>query len=131
MNTSPLLYVCVTCARYATSAADRRRGRDLADATANYARERGVAQPIRCVECLMGCPTPCNATLRTPGKATLRFSGLDIDDVPALFEIATRYAENQDGDISLDQLPARLRHKLAARVMPIKPQMESAKGSVR
>ena len=109
---------------------DRRRGRDLADAAQSYARDLGLALPIRCVECLMGCPTPCNATLRTPGKATLRFSGLDVGDVPALFEVATRYAETENGDISLDQLPLRLQHKLASKVMPIKLPVEIEKGPV-
>jgi len=130
MNASPLLYVCVTCARYAASVADRRRGRDLADAAESYARDRGLARSIRCVECLMGCPTPCNATLRTPGKATLRFSGLEVDDVPALFEVAMQYAETENGDISHDQLPLRLQHKLAARATPIKLGMEGEKGPV-
>jgi predicted metal-binding protein len=130
MNAAPLLYVCVTCARYAASAADRRRGRDLADALKSYAQDRELAQPIRCVECLMGCPTPCNATLRTPGKATLRFSRLEVADVPALFEIATRYAESENGDILRDQLPSRLQHKLAARALPIKLRMENEKGPV-
>lgn len=130
MNASPLLYVCVTCSRYAASVTDRRRGRDLADAAESYARDLGLARPIRCVECLMGCPTPCNATLRTPGKATLRFSGLDVGDVPALFEVAARYAETENGDIARDQLPLQLRDKLAATVMPIKLRVESEKGPV-
>jgi predicted metal-binding protein len=55
---------------------------------------------------------------------------LDVGDVPALFEVAARYAETENGDIARDQLPLRLRDKLAATVMPIKLRVESEKGPV-
>lgn len=118
MNAAPLLYVCVTCVRNGATPLERRRGRDFAETTKSYAKSRGLLQPIRSVECLMGCPTPCNATLRAPGKATLRFSGLDCDDVPYVIEVSTCYAESEVGNLPQEQLPLRLRNKLAARVMP-------------
>jgi hypothetical protein len=46
------------------------------------------------------------------------------------FEVATRYAETENGDISRDQLPSRLQHKLASEVMPIKPRVASGKSPV-
>jgi predicted metal-binding protein len=130
MNAPPLLYVCVTCPRGTTSLVDGQRGRDLADAARRYARDRGLTNSVRSVECLMGCPTPCNAALRTPGKATLRFAGLGREDLPALFEVATRYAECEKGDIQQDQLPFGLRRKLAAKVMPIEVLAKIPKESV-
>lgn len=104
--TPPLrLYICVTCDRYAHTAERRRLGRAFADAAEAFARDRGLDRPIRAVECLMGCPTPCNATLRAAGKAMLRFSGLEPDDVPALFDVASGYASSTDGDIAQDGMP--------------------------
>lgn len=120
MNGAPLLYVCVTCVRNGSTPLERRRGRDFAETAKSYAKKRGLLQPIRSVECLMGCPTPCNATLRSPGKVMFRFSGLDRDDAPDVIEISARYAENESGELLQEQLPLRLRGKLAARVMPLR-----------
>jgi len=119
MSAGPLLYVCVTCVRNGATAYERRRGRDFAEAAKSYAKSRGLTQPIRSVECLMGCPTPCNATLRSPGKTTFRFSALGCDDVPDVIEVSVRYAESEIGDLPQEQLPLRLRGKLAARVTPV------------
>jgi predicted metal-binding protein len=119
MNVAPSLYICVTCPRDSVSAGDGHRGRNIADAAKRYARERGLSHFVRSVECLMGCPTPCNAALRTPGKATIRFSRLGVADVPALFEIAARYAECEKGDLERHQPPPSLREKLADKVMPL------------
>ncbi len=107
---SARIFVCVTCSRYApTPAGEPTPGQRLADAM----RRGGSAVAIRTVECLNGCPHPCAAALRTPGKTIIRFSRLGTDDVPDLLETAARYAESVDGDIPI---PATLQPKVSDRV---------------
>ncbi|HYZ63615.1 MAG TPA: DUF1636 domain-containing protein [Acetobacteraceae bacterium] len=109
------IVVCITCNRYADPASgEPRPGLLLSRALADAGRGHGVA--VRTVECLNGCPHPCTAALRAPGKCVLRFSGLTADDAPALIEAAQHYAETCDGDIPKAALPPRLRDKLSLRV---------------
>jgi len=111
------IFVCVTCDRYASPAADRPSpGRALAGAVAARVQAGGETLTVRTVECLNGCPHPCTAALRMPGKCTIRFSGLTIEDVPALIQAAQDYAESADGNLPAEAMPPRLRGKISLRV---------------
>ncbi|HEY3846117.1 MAG TPA: DUF1636 family protein [Acetobacteraceae bacterium] len=111
------IFVCLTCNRYAPPPpGEIAPGRRLADALAAQARRAGHAMTVRTVECLNGCPNPCTAALRTPGKCLIRLSGLVPEDAPALLELAERYAESPSGDLDFPHFPSALRDKVSLRV---------------
>lgn len=116
------IVVCLTCNRYAPApAGEPTPGRKLAAALQEKARSPGHPVTVRTVECLNGCPHPCTAALRVPGKCVIRFSGLTPEDAPALIEAAEHYAASDDGDIPVEALPDRLRDKVSLRVGPVRP----------
>jgi predicted metal-binding protein len=111
------IFVCLTCNRYARPApGEIAPGRRMADALTAQARGLGRAVTVRTVECLNGCPNPCIAALRTPGKCLIRLSGLVPEDAPALLELAERYAESPSGNLDLPQFPEALRDKVSLRI---------------
>ena len=114
------IIVCLTCNRYAAPrAGEPTPGRRLAVALLASARSPGHEVTVRTVECLNGCPHPCTAALRTPGKCIIRFSGLTPEDAPALIEAAEHYAISHDGNIPSEAIPASLRSKVSLMVGPI------------
>ena len=89
------VFVCTTCNRYAaTPAGQATPGQCLALAMKRHAAQSGSTVAVRTVECLNGCPHPCTAALRAPGKMVIRFSELTVEDAPALLDAASRYAES-------------------------------------
>jgi predicted metal-binding protein len=115
------IFVCRTCDRYAPlPAGEPTRGGRLAAALLANPASPGHQVTVRAVECLNGCPHPCTAALRGAGKYVIRFSGLDPSDVPALIEIAERYAESADGNIPDEAFPGSLRGKVSLRVAPVR-----------
>lgn len=111
------VFVCATCNRYDPAPAGQETpGLRLAHAMKQHAARRGGTVAVRTVECLNGCPHPCTAALRTPGKVVIRFSGLVTEDAPALLDAAALYAESPDGDVPAEALPASLRGKVSDRV---------------
>ena len=116
--TAGRIFVCTTCDRYAAApaAGQARPGQALAAAMRLQAAQCGGTIAVRTVECLNGCPHPCAAALRMPGKPIIRFAELTADDAPALLDVARRYAESADGDVPTEALPASLRGKVSDRV---------------
>ncbi|MBV8614546.1 MAG: DUF1636 family protein [Acetobacteraceae bacterium] len=111
------VFVCLTCNRYAPPpAGEPTPGQRLAAATKAAAAKSASPVAVRTVECLNGCPHPCMAALRAPGKCVIRFAELGADDAPALIEAAELYATSADGDIPPAALPASLRAKVSGRV---------------
>lgn len=111
------VFVCLTCNRYATQQpGEPTLGERMARATKLASAHAGSPVTVRMVVCLNGCPNPCTAALREPGKCAIRFSQLTADDAPALIEAATLYAASTDGDLSPDALPQALRGKISAQV---------------
>ena len=111
------IFVCTTCNRYTPAAAgEATPGLRLALAMRQHAARCGSTVAVRTVECLNGCPHPCTAALRMPGKVVIRFAELTAEDAPALLEAAARYAESPDGDVPPEALPASLRSKVSDRV---------------
>ena len=111
------VFVCTTCSRYDPAPAGQATpGLRLAQAMKHRAAQVGSAVTVRMVECLNGCPNPCMAALRTPGKCVIRFSELTMEDAPALLQAAALYAESPDGDLLSEALPVSLRGKVSDRV---------------
>ncbi len=111
------VFICTTCNRYAaTPPGQATPGQCLALAMKQHAARCGSTVAVRTVECLNGCPHPCTAALRVPGKMVIRFSELTAEDAPALLDAASRYAESPDGDVPTEALPASLRSKVSDRV---------------
>ena len=114
------IFVCLTCNRYAPPApGEATPGRRLADALKAGSQDAANTVIVRTVECLNGCPHPCTAALRTPGKYLIRFSGLGPEDAPALLVLAERYAASGDGDLPDEVFPPALRKKISLRVPPL------------
>ncbi len=112
------VFVCTTCNRYAPPPAGQETpGQLLARAVKLGAAKAGRAIAVRAVECLNGCPHPCTAALRAPGKGVIRFAGLTADDAAALLEAAALYAESADGNVPAAALSATLRDKISGRVI--------------
>lgn len=114
--TTGRIFVCVTCDRYTQPACTPSRGGLLAQALKAEAAARRSPLVVRSVECLNGCPRPCTAALRAPGKAVIRFAGLVPADTCALIDAATCFAASPNGEISLDAMHATLRKKLIAKI---------------
>ena len=111
------IFVCSTCSRYTRpEPGEPTRGQEMIRAVKRASAAMGGSIAVRSVECLNGCPHPCMAALRTPGKTLVRFSELVPDDAAALIEAATMHAESPTGDIPLEALPDRLRGKVAGKV---------------
>ena len=111
------IFVCLTCNRYAPPApGEPTPGRRLAEGLKAEAHSPGHIVTVRTVECLNGCPHPCTAALRAPGKCLIRFSGLGPEDAPALIRLAERYAESGDGNLPDELFPPVLREKVSLRV---------------
>ena len=114
-----ILYVCRTCPRYEPGPAGggRTRGASLAAAVKELASNGRVSDSLKVlvVNCLSGCPSPCNASLGGPGKLRIRFSRLGPEHASDLLDAAESYAATGDGDLSPDHLPESLRAKLTAR----------------
>src|SRR3954451_14619915 len=92
------IFVCTTCNRYAPPPqGEPTPGQRLAQAMIAIEGGRNGPVPVRTVVCLNGCPKPCTAALREPGKFTIRFSHLTAGDARGLLEIAERYAASPDG----------------------------------
>ena len=111
------VFICTTCNRYTPApAGEPTPGQRLAHAMRQHAARCGSGIAVRTVECLNGCPRPCTAALRMPGKMVIRFAELTPDDAPALLDAASLYAASADGDVPAESLPASLRAKITDRV---------------
>src|SRR5690242_20245640 len=109
------IFICVTCDRYCMDGQGPSRAARFATCVESAAL--GLPVTIRRVECLNGCPYPCNAALRDLGKSSLRFSKLDDKDAADLVDIAVRYAASPDRAVST----GRLAHKVTCTYVVQKP----------
>jgi predicted metal-binding protein len=71
---------------------------------------------VRTVQCLNGCPKPCTAALREPGKIVIRFSNLTASDAQLVLKAAELYAASADGNVPLEAFPTGIQGKVTSRV---------------
>lgn len=113
------LHICQTCARDAPRAADgRTRGQHLTAALLAALETHPVRAQltVRKVPCLSGCLSPCNVSLRAPGKTSVRLSRLAPEHVTAVLAFASLYVESTDGEVDPLRLPVALEGKMTARI---------------
>jgi predicted metal-binding protein len=109
------LRVCRTCPRYERRAPGvPSAGLLLAARLKQLAREDGLQ--VLVVNCLSGCPSPCNVLLDGPGKPCLRISGCRHEDAEALWPLARRY--RRAGDLTAADLAGIPGARITARVPP-------------
>jgi predicted metal-binding protein len=115
---STTIYICITCRRAGDTDDAARPGLQLARATAQAARNTGIA--VRQVRCLANCSRGLSAAIRCDGSWTYVFGGLDPDrDAEALIEGARLLARAEDGVMPWRGRPEVLKRGLIARVPPI------------
>ena len=125
------LNICQTCERDGPVESDgRTRGEHLTAAleTLLAGSELRHLMSLRRVPCLSGCPNPCNASFKAPGKLSLRFSLLGEGEARDLLGFARLYIASEDGEVDEDQWPESLRIRLTATV-PAPPAGPAASGA--
>jgi predicted metal-binding protein len=110
------IFVCITCNRYAppSSPTDPTPGRQLAEAMIEIEGGCNRRIAVRTVQCLNGCPKPCTAALREPGKFVIRFSTLTASNANALLKAAELYAASADGNVPIEAFAAEIQGKVSA-----------------
>jgi predicted metal-binding protein len=116
-ETSPLIYVCVTCRRAGEPDAEPRPGALLADATERAAA--GTEVEVRRLRCLANCTRGASAAMRCNGSWTYVFGGLDAVNADALVAGAKLLAGASDGILPWRGRPEILKRTLIARVPPL------------
>ncbi len=110
------LLVCRTCPRYEPAPPPGTPTRGAALGRLLKADPRLPAGvEVRAVNCLAGCPNPCNAAIDAPGVGRLRFSRLEAADAEALIEAAEACGGRDGAEPEADALPASLRDRITAR----------------
>ena len=84
------LLICRTCPRY-----DPRTTGQFGAAMAAAVAGSGI--PVRNVHCLGGCPDHGVAAVDSPGKARVRFTGLDTTHADALITATTAHHASPTG----------------------------------
>ena len=109
-----ILLVCRTCDRAKPiPPGDRSDGSRLAQSLSQCIEEQRVPSIIiRSVECLSGCPQPCNVALKTYGKTHIQVSHVTERDSSALIDLAVRYHKSSDGTLPAEEIPCSLRSKI-------------------
>lgn len=108
------LLICRTCPRYDARTSGR-FGRALAAAVA------GSGVSVRNVQCLGGCPDDGVVAVDGPGKARVRFNGLDAGDAEAVIEAAAAHDASPTGVPGEWEIPAELIDKISAVTIKRQP----------
>ena len=105
------LLICRTCPRYdVPSNGDFRRALDAQIAQNPAADPRTV----RHVQCLGGCPEDGVAAVDGPGKARVRFNGLNAGNADALVKAAQAHAACPTGAPAEWDIPEELTDKISS-----------------
>ena len=116
------IYVCRTCARYEPppgGPGSATKGQLLArQVKARFQAWRWRDRfTVLAVNCLSGCPNPCNVAFAGPGKYRVRINRFEPGDADQVLRIAALHLESTDGD--LDRLlPPSERGRISARTPP-------------
>ena len=100
------LLICRTCPRYDPPRSGR-FGRDLTAAVQAQVH-------VRHVQCLGGCPDHGVAAVDGPGKARVRFTGLDAGHADALVAAARAHEASGSGEPGDWTVPAELAERIGA-----------------
>ena len=116
-----VLAICRTCPRYerAPPPGEKTRGAALLDTVKAATSGWPLADAflILGVQCLSGCPSPCNVTLEADDKPRVRFRHLGPQDAATVLELAALYYRSVQ-DSFLDSLPAERRGKIGSITPP-------------
>lgn len=118
------LLICRTCPRYDLRASGR-FGRALAAAVAGS----GVA--VRNVQCLGGCPDDGVVAVDGPGKARVRFTGLDVGHAEAVVEATAAHDASPTGVPGEWEIPAELVDRLSTVTLKRPPLTPGCAGPLR
>ena len=110
------LLICRTCPRYDAATGDF--GRAIIAVLAHD--HPGLA--IRNVQCLGGCPEDGVAALDGPGKARVRFNGLDVADADALVQAAAAHDACATGAPGDWEVPNELADKISTTTFKRQPE---------
>jgi predicted metal-binding protein len=105
------LLICRTCPRYDTRASGD-FGRALAAAIADDPAGAGIA--VRNVQCLGGCPADGVVAVDGPGKARVRFTGLDVGHAAAVVLAAAAHDACPSGAPEDWEVPAELANRISS-----------------
>jgi predicted metal-binding protein len=108
------LLICRTCPRYdprATGEFGRRLATALAQITEN---EPDSPVAVRNVQCLGGCPDDGVVAVDGPGKAHVRFTGLDETDAKAVHAAALAHDACATGAPEDWEIPAELADRISS-----------------
>jgi predicted metal-binding protein len=105
------LLICRTCPRYDPTASGD-FGRALTAAIAG--NPLGDKVNIRNVQCLGGCPAAGVIAVDGPGKARVRFTGLDVDDTDAILDAVTAHDACPTGVPDEWEIPIELADRISS-----------------
>ncbi|GAA4714591.1 hypothetical protein GCM10023215_67230 [Pseudonocardia yuanmonensis] len=117
----PLL-ICRTCPRYDT-ANNGRFSHTLTEALQDHPARDEIQ--LRYVQCLGGCPDDGVAAVDAPGKARVRFTGLDAADTAhaeALIKAAHAHHECATGAPDDWEIPAELQERISSVTFKRQPR---------
>jgi predicted metal-binding protein len=116
------LLICRTCPRYDPRATGE-FGRRLTAALAQVAEnEPDNPIAIRNVQCLGGCPDDGVVAVDAPGKARVRFTGLDESDAKAVYAAALAHDACLTGAPEDWEIPAELADRISSVTLKRTPR---------
>jgi predicted metal-binding protein len=104
-----MLLICRTCPRY-----DPRTSGEFGRAMAAAVAAHPASVAVRGVQCLGGCPEDGVAAVDGPGKARVRFTGLDAGHAEAVVEAAAAHDACPTGVPDDWEVPAELAGRISA-----------------
>ncbi|MDM7977551.1 MULTISPECIES: DUF1636 family protein [Thalassospira] len=121
MSPKARLNICTTCTASSTEGAtEPRHGRILFDKMVENGATLDIPFEIRAVECLTNCKSGCSVALNGKGKWGYVYGNIDPENMIAdLQELATKYAETDDGIVPWRERPESLRRNVIARIPPL------------
>jgi len=121
MTTKPRLNICITCkASNAESHTDPRHGQQLFDNLQERCGDADLPFDVKPVECLTNCTSGCSVALNGSGKWGYVYGNVDPESmIEDLCELASKYAESENGIVAWRERPDSLRRNVIARIPPI------------
>ena len=116
------LLICRTCPRYDTRATGDFGRRITAALTQIADNEPDTTVSIRNVQCLGGCPDEGVVAVDAPGKARVRFTGLDESDAKAVYAAALAHDACATGAPEDWEIPAELADRISSVTLKRTPR---------